>query len=228
MKKYIFLSLISLGFTSSQTNASSFDIIDFRFALDDPTFSTWQTPQGANNMDPSLYGTLIESTYQGSNTTNTLINFDFFGGPLNVYTASSNQGSINTPAGTIAGGPAPTIDLINLTADMSSWLVSWNGTEFNSGNNSNFSSCLSGGPADNLLSSTATVTNNGNNNYTVNWNSCINTTSAKTDRIAFWQLDLVCTNCEATVVPLPASVWLFGSGLLGLVSIFKRKKTRGF
>jgi hypothetical protein len=31
-------------------------------------------------------------------------------------------------------------------------------------------------------------------------------------------------NGELTVVPLPASVWLFGSGLLGLVGIVRRKK----
>ena len=31
-------------------------------------------------------------------------------------------------------------------------------------------------------------------------------------------------NADATVVPVPAAVWLFGSGLLGLVGIARRKK----
>jgi fumarate reductase subunit C len=30
---------------------------------------------------------------------------------------------------------------------------------------------------------------------------------------------------EATVVPVPAAVWLFASGLLGLVGIARRRKT---
>jgi len=29
---------------------------------------------------------------------------------------------------------------------------------------------------------------------------------------------------QASVVPIPATVWLFGSGLLGLVGIARRKK----
>jgi len=28
----------------------------------------------------------------------------------------------------------------------------------------------------------------------------------------------------ATVVPIPATVWLFGSGLLGMIGIARRKK----
>ena len=29
----------------------------------------------------------------------------------------------------------------------------------------------------------------------------------------------------ASVVPLPAAVWLFGSGLIGLLAIFRRRQT---
>ena len=29
---------------------------------------------------------------------------------------------------------------------------------------------------------------------------------------------------ETTVVPVPAAVWLFGSGLLGLIGVARRKK----
>ena len=32
------------------------------------------------------------------------------------------------------------------------------------------------------------------------------------------------TNFEVTPVPVPAAVWLFGSGLLGLIGVAKRKK----
>ena len=30
-------------------------------------------------------------------------------------------------------------------------------------------------------------------------------------------------NCRASVVPVPAAVWLFGSGLLGLIGVARRK-----
>ena len=30
---------------------------------------------------------------------------------------------------------------------------------------------------------------------------------------------------DFTVVPVPAAVWLFGSGLLGLIAVARRKKT---
>ena len=32
-------------------------------------------------------------------------------------------------------------------------------------------------------------------------------------------------NFDFTVVPVPAAVWLFGSGLLGLVGVARRKKS---
>lgn len=38
-----------------------------------------------------------------------------------------------------------------------------------------------------------------------------------------WKLDLVRIG-DAAVVPVPAAVWLFGSGLLGMVSVARRKK----
>jgi len=32
-------------------------------------------------------------------------------------------------------------------------------------------------------------------------------------------------SADATVVPVPAAIWLFGSGLIGLVGIARRKKS---
>jgi len=217
MKKTLFPSVIALTMSiASNASASSFEITDFRFSLQDPAFGDWQTPTGGQPINPTQYGTLVEGVYQGSNSTNELVNFTFFGIETHVYTSSMNQGSLNTPAGSILGGPAPTIDLNLLTADMSSWMVEWAGTEFNQGNNTNFGAC-SVNPNFSLLSSIATVTDNNNGTYAVNWNSCIEG-GAFNGRIGHWQLDVV------SAVPVPAAVWLFGSGLLGLIGVAKRKK----
>ncbi|HFD81339.1 MAG TPA: VPLPA-CTERM sorting domain-containing protein, partial [Gammaproteobacteria bacterium] len=40
-----------------------------------------------------------------------------------------------------------------------------------------------------------------------------------------WQMTCANDVIEASVVPLPAAVWLFGSGLVGLAGIARRKKT---
>jgi len=197
------LLISSLLCTSAfSLNASAadniFKITDFRFALNDASFGSWETGQGAQNMDPSLYGNLVTGSYQGNNSTSVLINFDFFGGPVNNYTRASNEGTDASPAGTIPGGPAPSIDLINLTADMSSWFAQWNGTDFNQGNNTNWDACI-----DNIiydqLSDVATVTDNLDGTYRVNWNSCI-TGGTFNSQIGYWQLDLTCITCASTTL----------------------------
>jgi hypothetical protein len=40
-----------------------------------------------------------------------------------------------------------------------------------------------------------------------------------------WYAFTVGANGEAAVIPVPAAIWLFGSGLLGLVGMARRKKT---
>jgi hypothetical protein len=74
---------------------------------------------------------------------------------------------------------------------MSSWFAEWNGTDFNQGNNTNFAACASN-PYYDQLSDVATVTDNNDGTYRINWNSCI-TGGAFNSQVGFWQLDLLCT-----------------------------------
>ena len=41
-----------------------------------------------------------------------------------------------------------------------------------------------------------------------------------------WQIDNVSISADVNAVPVPAAVWLFGSGLLGLVGVARRKKAQ--
>ncbi len=199
-KQNILLSiLVLLGAYSFNVAAESFRIDDMRFSMQGPSFSEWNgTPT-----DPSPYGeypagTLVEGTYQGSNSTNELVRFTFFGPNVYVYTAATNHGAPNTDAGTITGGPEPTIDLTTLTADLSSWFATWNGTEFNQGNNSNFAACAVNSAYSNL-SPIAAVTDNLDGTYVIEWNSCI-TGGAFNGQIGYWRLYVTCTTCPESTL----------------------------
>lgn len=203
MKKYInkllaATALSGLCLYSSASMSEDFRIDDFRFAMNDPSFSTWNGAGGAQPVGNGPYGTLIEGTYQGTNATNVLVDFVFFGNPVHVYTSDTNQGSANSAAGSISGGPVPTIDLATSTADLSSWFAEWNGTEFNQGNNSNFAAC-SGNSLAGDLSPTATVTDNLDGTYAINWNSCI-TGGAFNSQIGYWRLNVTCTTCPPSIL----------------------------
>ncbi len=179
--------------------ANTYSVQDIKFSMSQPDFSDLNQPAGANIVGSAPWGTIVDGVYQGTNTTTDIVDFKFFGETVYVYTAATNQGSVNTPAGTITGGPAPTFDLDNLTADMSSWFAQWSGTEFLQGNNNNFTACVDN-PNVALLSSVATMTDNFDGTYRVDWNSCIDTVPFK-GQIGFWQLTLRCDEGCATVNP---------------------------
>lgn len=66
-----------------------------------------------------------------------IIDMTFYGGAFNVYTAASNLGALNSPAGAIAGGPIPsgTVDFNTgtMSVDLSSWFTNNNGSDYYQG-----------------------------------------------------------------------------------------------
>lgn len=60
-------------------------------------------------------------------------------------------------------------------------------------------------------------------NYKIGWSHCITREESASfgGIIANWRLEGVAT---VSAVPVPAAVWLFGSGLLGLVGVARRRK----
>jgi hypothetical protein len=112
--------------------------------------------------------------------------------------------------------PAPTadVDISNcvgdvcaLTVDLSAWEVMWNGSAFEQGPRP-----LNTGPFVFAEGSFNVVTNE----YVLEWDSQI-LGGPFSGVTASWRL-------EGKVVPVPAAVWLFSSGLLGLIGMARRRK----
>ena len=61
--------------------------------------------------------------------------------------------------------------------------------------------------------------------FILRWSSVISQGSSFDGSIARWRLEGTATMASAPAVPVPAAVWLFGSGLLGLVGVARRKKS---
>lgn len=142
----------------------------------------------------------------------------WFGTPVNIYTAATNLGDDLTTAGSITGGAVPfgTLDDINNTIemDLSSLFGNWANIDFNIGT----------GKSDGVTSALASGTWNPlTNAYTLSWVTIVDNSVGG---------PCLPTNCTAeflfegtaNAVPLPAAVWLFGSGLIGLAGVARQKK----
>jgi len=105
---------------------------------------------------------------------------------------------------------APTIDFNTMTADMDSMYANWNSTP---GNIQEFN-----------VGGLATVTPTG----ATTWELSFTHTQFDGPFLGFTSVVNMQTsvvNKQISQVPVHAAVWLFGSGLLGLIGIVRRKKT---
>jgi hypothetical protein len=150
----------------------------------------------------------LVSGYIG-NSGSGVVSIAFGPSPINAYTAAANLGDVNTPAGTLPGGPVPTGILDNsvgtITMDLSSWFANFDGTDFHAGTGKNdgSTSASANGTWDPLTGS-----------YSLSWTSVTAVFGT-----TVWTLEGV-----AAPVPIPPALYLFGTGLLGLVGMARRKE----
>ena len=145
-------------------------------------------------------------TLQGGPAAGSIASFAFGSTWANTYTAPNSiqngigDGPFPPPSGSFdnAGGTT--------TFDIAAFNANWNGTDFN----------LQG----NQGSSTATLTTSdcyGNTcNFSLDWTTLTESPFGPT---ATWHL-----TGTVSAVPVPAAIWLLGSGLVGLVGAVRRRK----
>ncbi|MBI3188891.1 MAG: VPLPA-CTERM sorting domain-containing protein [Gammaproteobacteria bacterium] len=139
-----------------------------------------------------------DGLFEGS-ASSSLVGLSFFGSPVNAFTAATATGAQPSITGNPLSGDATGSVL---TMDVGSWYANWSGTNFLQG--------PTGGMATGTYDSTTGA-------FTLSWSSLI-VGGPFNGQIGNW--NLVGT---VTAVPVPAAAWLFGSGLLGLAGVARRR-----
>jgi hypothetical protein len=143
--------------------------------------------------------------------------FPFFSG--NTYTGTN---PVSYVTGNSNGVPTFDYDPVTgkFTVDLSSWTVLWNGTVFDQG------PAGVGTNGTNLVNFTDSVDAQFDpvtRRYSITWGSQI-TAGAFAGKIGYWYIKGTYEgDTVIPPVPVPAAAWLFGSGLLGLVGLARRK-----
>lgn len=214
VKKLAITSLFLISATSAATpvtyleiTGGSFDMSGTNSIINPGAFSNMTiggfdgSPSESVSITEEGYSLLSIATFQ----------FSTFG-PVAVYTTDTdvNNNSYAAPSGDISGS--------NLTLDLGSWSAFWNGNSYNQGSSSDLapdSFCVVSSGA----CSTAIITtyDSATGAFNASWSSVI-LGGGFDGQVGNWSID-----GYVSAVPLPASIWLFVSGFIGLLSVIRRK-----
>ena len=177
------------------------------FAMDNDGSGVWEDAERVA-LDPGTDGGIVLGATQGFGTSTGT-------GPTLVITAPGGidagwgffgSAGWHTQAGTLA--VATDDGAGSVTLDMTGWNVHWNDGDIDMGQGA--AAVVSCG-VDCAVGDT----------FTMDYDAVV--PSGSFIGVAY-QLHLSGTIGEASVIPVPAAVWLFGSGMLGLVGVARRKK----
>ena len=211
-----FVAIIPLHSTAATFSIGSMDITNGTFDIDindggQVSLFTFFGP------DTNLVGGYIGNGGLGlsADTADSggIVGAQFSSFPINTYTAASNLGDDSTLAGSLSGGPVPTgilDDIVGtITMDLSSWFMNWNNNDIHAGT----------GKADGFTSALATGTwDPVTGAYSLSWLSLTGTGPSAGLESSFT------LEGTASAVPVPPSIWLLGSGLIGLIGLARRKE----
>ncbi len=204
----------SAAITSLEITGGSFAMnggVPDAFVIGDYADMTVGGYDGSAPTGPNFSSTSIVSFAFGTN------------GNVAVYTAPADDvnSGFAAPTGDITGGTA--------TLELDSWTAWWNGTAFNQGSTSTkgpTETCVYNAGSFSNVCSTAVVVDSydaGTGAFTASWDSVV-VGGAFNGSLGNWEISGVMSTGAPAEVPVPAAVWLFGSGLVGLAGIARRRK----
>lgn len=216
---------LCLSFLPCAASAATYSIDSMNITVGSATFDTFTSAFDYIGPDTNLIAGYIGSG--GASVDNMTLNpsriasiSNWFGLPGSFYTASSNLGDLLSPPGTYTGGPVASGVLDNvagsISIDLRSWFVNWADGDYISGTGRN----------DGITSAMANgIWNPATHAYSLSWTSLTigpdgSLCAAPVGCVTYWTLE-----GTANPVPVPAAIWLFGSGLFGLFGLQRWQKS---
>lgn len=187
------------------------------------TGGSFNMGSAGGSLNPGAYADMTIGGYDGgfptfavvdefsySSTSIATFTFGFFG-PVAVYTSESdymNSGFLPV-TGDISDGL--------LSLDLSSWTIFHGGYSLNQGSSSDMAAgsvCANG----NCSTAITTVYDEMAGTFTASWDAVV-IGGVFNGQLGSWTIE-----GNVSAVPVPATVWLFGSGLVGLAAVARRRK----